>query len=161
VWGRSVAASNPALYAGFIIGVVTSWIPAAALLYVWARRRLRELTPRAPNLLPGAGGHPSSRVIEYRSPASFLGLPLIHIRIGANWSSEPEVVKAWFAICDYAAVGGLFAFGGMALAPIAIGGFALGGLVFGGFAAGGLVYGGFAVGGWAVGGVVSGLMAVG
>jgi hypothetical protein len=99
--------------------------------------------------------------IEFRTRASFLGLPLLHIRLGVNWTKEPEVVKAWIAIGDYAAVGGIFAFGGMAVAPIAIGGFALGGLVFGGFAAGGLVYAGFAVGIWAVGGLVSGLMAVG
>jgi RNA polymerase sigma factor (sigma-70 family) len=161
VSNKGQAASHPALFAGFVIGVVTSWIPAAAILWLWARRRLSQLNPHEGQAVAGGLGIRTSAPIEFRSRASFLGLPLLHVRLGVNWTSGPEVVKAWIAIGDYAAVGGIFAFGGMAVAPIAIGGFALGGLVFGGFAAGGLVYAGFAVGVWAVGGLVSGLMSVG
>jgi RNA polymerase sigma factor (sigma-70 family) len=159
VWARPLAASHPGLFRGFMIGTVTSWIPATAMLLVWTRRKLRQLN--RPGQAQAGNAACSRPVFEYRTRACLLGLPLLHIRLGATWANQREVVKAWIAIADDAAIGGLFAFGGMAIAPICIGGFALGGLVFGGFAAGIACYAGFAVGVWAVGGMASGLMAVG
>lgn len=159
--GRSLADSHPALFAGLMIGVVTSWIPATALLVLWTRRKLHELKAASP-VQAGATANPKTvSPFEYRSQASLLGLPLIHVRLGATWASQRAPVKAWIAIADDAAIGVIFAFGGMAIAPICIGGFAVGGVVFGGFGAGLLCYAGFAVGIWVVGGMVSGLMAVG
>jgi hypothetical protein len=131
------------------------------LLVLWTRRKLRELKASFP---AQAGNTPTPKTVspfEYRSEASLLGLPLIHVRLGATWASQQAPVKAWIAIADDAAIGVIFAFGGMAIAPICIGGFAVGGIVFGGFGAGVLCYAGFAVGVWVVGGMVSGLMAVG
>jgi RNA polymerase sigma factor (sigma-70 family) len=158
---RPLAASHPALFAGLMIGVVTSWIPATALLLLWTRRKLRELNAASGGNAGGAAASKSLASFEYRSKTSLFGLPLIHVRLGASWTSQRDVVKAWVAIADDAAIGVLFAFGGMAVAPVCIGGFALGGVVFGGFGAGVLCYAGFAVGVWVVGGMVSGLMAVG
>ena len=71
------------------------------------------------------------------------------------------MITGWIAIGDGASVGLLFAFGGIAVAPISFGGFALGCMVFGGFALGGLCYAGFALGIWAVGGIATGLFALG
>ena len=156
---RPLAQSHPALFSVLITGVVTVWIPAIALLLYWTRRKLRELDADRP--VSGAKAATSKEpAFEYCSRACLLGLPLIHIRVGGSWSNMQDVVKAWIAIGD-AAVGVIFAFGGMAVAPICIGGFAVGGIVFGGFGAGVLCYAGFAVGVWVVGGMVSGLMAVG
>ena len=153
VWGKSLAMSHPRWFTGVLLGAANSWIPATALLIIWMRRKLRELN---------ASAAPRSRsTFEYRSQAAFLGLPLIHIRLGGTWASRADAVKAWIAIADDLAIGGLFAFGGTAIAPLCLGGFALGGLVLGGFGAGVLCYAGFGIGCWVVGGMVSGMMAVG
>lgn len=157
VWVRSWAIAHPALSSVLLTGVSTLWIPAVAGLLLWTRRRIRELTG-----LSTARGSAEARpaVFEYRSKARLAGLPLLHIRFGGNWASMEDVVKAWIAIGD-TAVGVLFAFGGIALAPVSVGGFAAGGIVFGGFGAGALCYAGFALGIWAVGGLASGLHAIG
>ncbi|HWV98797.1 MAG TPA: sigma-70 family RNA polymerase sigma factor [Candidatus Acidoferrum sp.] len=153
VWGKSLATSHPRLFTGVLLAATNSWIPATALMFVWMRRRLRGLNASV--------ARRSTTTFEYRSKATFLGLPLIHIRLGATWTSQGDAVKAWVAIADDLAIGGLFAFGGTAVAPLCFGGFALGGVVFGGFGAGILCYAGFGIGCWVVGGMVSGVMAVG
>jgi RNA polymerase sigma factor (sigma-70 family) len=157
VWGKSLAVTHPRLFSGVLMGAANSWIPATGLMVLWMRRSLRELNGPA----AGNAARRSRTTFEYRSKASFLGLPLIHIRLGATWASQGDAVKAWVAIADDLAIGGLFAFGGTALAPICFGGFALGGIVFAGFGAGILCYAGFGIGAWVVGGMVSGFMAVG
>jgi RNA polymerase sigma factor (sigma-70 family) len=161
VFLRPQAVSHPSLFAGLMIGTVTSWIPATALLIIWTRRKVRELNADSTATSPGVSASQTATAFEYRSHACLFGLPLIHVRLGGTWASQRGPVKAWIALADDAAIGVIFAFGGMAIAPISIGGFALGGIVFGGFGAGILCYAGFAVGAWVVGGIVSGLMAVG
>jgi hypothetical protein len=154
VWGKSLATSHPRLFTGTLLVMVNAWIPATGLLIIWMRRKLRELN----------GPRSASRgrtTFEFCSQTRFLGLPLIHIRLGSTWASQGDAVQAWIAIADGLAIGGLFAFGGTAIAPICFGGFALGGLVFGGFGVGILCYAGFGIGAWVVGGMVSGVMAVG
>jgi hypothetical protein len=64
-------------------------------------------------------------------------------------------VKAWVAAGDYA-IGALFAFGGVAIAPISIGGVAIGLTSFGGCALGLLSLGGFSLGGWSFGALAFG-----
>ena len=153
---KSLAISHPRLFAGVLLGAVNSWIPAAGLLILWMRSRLRELNATAAPATPR-----SASAFEYRSKASLLGLPLVHIRLGATWTSRGDAVKAWIAIADDLAIGALFASGGIAIAPLCFGGFALGGIVFAGFGAGILGFAGFGIGCWMVGGMVSGIMAVG
>lgn len=99
----------------------------------------------------------ASTAWEYRSPLDLLGLPLVHIRLvsSAGPGGRPAPVKAWFAAGD-TAFGLLFAFGGIAVAPVSVGGLAVGliswgGLALGLFAAGGLAFGGWAFGGLAIG----------
>jgi len=55
----------------------------------------------------------------------------------------------------------IFAFGGMAIAPISFGGFAVGLLTIGGFAVGLVPFGGFSFGPWALGGMAVGWQAFG
>ena len=97
---------------------------------------------------------------EFRTRATFLGLPLIHIRIGDRFDILHEPVRAWIAVANYA-IGGLFAFGGMAMAPVSIGFCAVGLLPFGGLAFGAVALGGFALGGWAFGGLAIGWQSLG
>ena len=97
-------------------------------------------------------------MFEYRSRLTLLGLPLVHIRFRGGLERGP--VKAWIAAGD-AAIGVIFAFGGMAIAPISFGGLAVGILTLGGLAVGVLPFGGFSFGPWAMGGFAVGWQAFG
>src|SRR2546422_7125966 len=91
--------------------------------------------------------------MEYRSSASLLGLPLVHIATGAliDGRYQRGIATAWFAVGDIA-IGVCFACGGVSLGGISLGGVALGLLPIGGFALGLLAVGGLGLGVVAVGG---------
>ncbi len=97
---------------------------------------------------------------EYCSKLSFLGLPLLNIRLGDRFDVLRGPVKGWIAVGN-CAVGGVFAFGGVVAAPICIGGIALGLLSMGGMSIGAGVLGGLAAGGYAMGGIAVGWEAMG
>jgi RNA polymerase sigma factor (sigma-70 family) len=98
---------------------------------------------------------------EYRSQWSLFGLPLVHIRIGDRFAILKKPVKAWIAVGN-AAVGGLFACGGLAIAPLSLGGLSIGILSLGGLSVGIFALGGIALGVWAFfGGLTIGWQAVG
>ncbi len=106
------------------------------------------------------GGVIPKPAFEYCSQIKFLGLPLIHIRIGDRFDILRKPVTGWI-VCANFAVGGLFAFGGVAVAPIGIGGLVIGLIPFGGLVAGIFPLGGLALGIWAFGGVAIGWQAIG
>lgn len=143
--GKSLAQSHPALYVNFWIGMSVAYIIFVVILAFWASRRQR--------MMARAQAAPLEPVFEYKSKLSLLGLPLVHIRIRGGMARGP--VKAWVAAGD-AAIGVIFAFGGMAIAPVSFGGFAVGLLTLGGFAVGLTSFGGFSFGPWAVGGFAMG-----
>src|SRR5581483_2731394 len=91
--------------------------------------------------------------MEYRSKASFLGLPLVHVATGGHSASRYRrgVASAWFAIGDIA-MGVVFACGGIAIGDMSVGGVVIGILPFGGIALGLLAIGGLAFGIMALGG---------
>jgi len=97
---------------------------------------------------------------EYRSRAELFGLPLVHIRIGDRFDFLRKPVKAWVAVGNYA-VGGLLAFGGVAVAPVSVGFLTFGLVPFGGIAFGVLALGGFAAGVWSFGALAIGWESVG
>jgi hypothetical protein len=134
-----------------MIGMGAAYIVVVTVLAVWARRQHRRL--------PVEASHPQvTPLFEYRSKLCLLGLPLVHIRLRGG--IERGLVKAWIAGGD-AAIGVIFAFGGMAVAPISFGGFSAGLLTLGGFAVGLMPFGGFSFGPWALGGVAIGWQALG
>ncbi len=106
-----------------------------------------------------AGGFPAP-AWEYRSKLRLLGLPLIHICIGDRFDILKKPVTAWIAVGNYT-VGALFAFGGVAVAPVSIGFCAVGLVSFGGLALGLLALGGIGLGVWSFGGLVIGWQAWG
>jgi len=159
VWARGLALTQPGLYAALALITGLSWLPGAVVLGVWLKRGITAGT-RASSLPPEPYESAARPAFEYRSSSSLLGLPLVHFRIGGPRAARRKTVKAWIAVGDIA-IGGLFATGGLAIAPVAFGGFALGGVLFGGFGAGVLAYAGFALGIWAMGGVVIGVQAIG
>jgi len=89
---------------------------------------------------------------EYSSRASFLGLPLIHVCINDRFGPIKKPVKAWIAVGDRA-IGGLFAFGGVAIAPVSLGGLAIGIVPVGAVPVGILGIGAFTIAVWAMGGL--------
>jgi hypothetical protein len=96
---------------------------------------------------------------EYRSKLQLLGLPLVHVRFNSS-AGQRAPVKAWIAAGDFA-YGLLFAFGGLAIAPVSVGGIAIGLMPWGGAAIGLFAIGGFALGGWVFGGFALGWQAFG
>ena len=124
---------------GFGIGVAVM----VAGLAAFQRRRADAMTPAA--------------AFEYRSSGGFLGLPWIHVKVGgrAGWM----VSRGWIAISDGTALGGCFAGGPGAIAPLSVGNIALGALALGGIVVGWGGLGGVALGWWAAGGVAVGIKA--
>ena len=98
---------------------------------------------------------------EYRSRLGFLGLPLVHVRLGDRFGNLRKPVKAWIAISQ-SAIGGLFACGGFAVAPVSVGGLSVGLLSFGAVSVGLMAIGGIAAGVWPLfGGLVVGWQSFG
>ena len=91
--------------------------------------------------------------MEYRSKASILGLPLVHIATGAvvDGRYRRGIAMGWLAAGDVA-FGVLFACGGVAIGGITLGGGALGLISIGGVALGLCAVGGLSVGVVALGG---------
>jgi hypothetical protein len=95
--------------------------------------------------------------MEYKSTATLLGLPLIHVAIGPSEGrrSKRGLARGWLAVGDIAfgvigAAGGA-AFGGIALGGIGVGLISLSGLAVALYALGGFSLGIFSIGGLAVG----------
>ena len=103
---------------------------------------------------------PAKPAWEYCSARRLLGWPLLHARMGTGLSRDQTPVKAWIAAGNHA-IGLLFAFGGVAIAPFSIGGLAIGLVPFGGLAFGVLALGGLGIGYWTFGGIVVGWQAFG
>ncbi len=148
--GASLVESHSFVFVTLVLCLAAAYITALTAFSIWCyRARRRLLADFTPAEIATA---PRTAVWEYRSHFHLLGLPLLHMRIGDRMG---QPLRAWIAIGD-CAFGGLFAFGGIAVAPISIGGCALGLFSFGGFALAVIASGGMAVGGWAFGGLAIG-----
>jgi RNA polymerase sigma factor (sigma-70 family) len=145
-WGTASGKVRPATFVGTI--ATFAFITIAAFTFMGFRhwKHARHLAISAP----------SKTAWEYRSRIEIFGLPLVNIRVGG----PQQAVKGWIA-AGGCAVGGLFAFGGVAIAPLSIGGLSLGLLSWGGMALGLLAMGGVTVGGWVFGGMAVGWKAYG
>jgi len=101
-----------------------------------------------------AGGY----IVEYKSPVTIFGLPLVHVAAGIDpVTMTPRVAKGIIAIGTIAV--GVIAVGSVATGLIAVGGVALGLLTAVGAVAmgAGLSVGGVAFGAVAIGGVAFGV----
>ncbi|HVU23725.1 MAG TPA: RNA polymerase sigma factor [Opitutus sp.] len=101
---------------GWMFVLIGVWVIGAVWLSVRARCRMERFMAGVPKPAPGA-----ARGFEARSEITWLGLPLFHVRIGSRPVRNAPVVKGWIAISDRRAVGGLFAFGPIAVAPLSMG----------------------------------------
>lgn len=137
-------------YGAFIF--VTAW--RFGFKFVKMRDEERKLHPEAFLV------EPLPHVWEYRSRAAFLGLPLIHWRVGKRPGEKLRPAVGWIALGEIA-YGILYASGGVAVGGIAMGGASVGILSFGGFGVGLVAFGGMALGGIAFGGAAIGMIASG
>lgn len=113
-----------------------------------------------------AGGGPAGYNIvhmNYQSSLRLLGLPLVHVAIGAfeEGHAGRGVARGWIALGDVA-LGVLVAVGGISCGTLSVGGLSVGLLAVGGLALGGVAVGGAAIGAAACGGLAVGyLVAIG
>ncbi len=114
------------------------------------RRRLAQV------LADKYNGHFPKAALEYCSHWHLLGWPLLHVRMGDRFDIVRPPVKAWIAIGGSHSIGLIFAWGGVAVAPVSVGGIAIGVLPLGAIAAGLIPVGAMVLGGWAYGGLAFG-----
>jgi hypothetical protein len=153
IWAKQIIRDHHLVYSSLIVGLVlpfTFMIFASGIFWLRAPRKfLADLAAK------GVTVNPARPAWEYRSKFALLGLPFIHIRMSGGLTVPVVPVKAWIAAGDYA-VGLLFAFGNLAIAPVSIGALAIGLMSFGGCAVGLLSLGGFSLGVWSLGALAFG-----
>jgi RNA polymerase sigma factor (sigma-70 family) len=156
VFGRQFLHPHPILFATALTGISGAFV--FAIIRLAMRSDLMFQKFRVEEAALGANA-PAKPAWEYRSRFELLGLPFIHIRLSSTDNFHTPV-KAWFAAGN-SAIGVLFAFGRVAVAPVSIGALAIGLMPWGGLALGIFAIGGFALGGWAFGGFVFGWQSFG
>jgi RNA polymerase sigma factor (sigma-70 family) len=155
-WGRPLIEISPVLFAGLMVTLVVG----NCILFVFrVRKHIAagvQMSAEAVSL--GCTSQVQPPKWEYRTRLEWFGWPLLHIRFG-GWlggrfdqriRKAKTPVKAWIAITDGVAIGFLFAYGGLAIAPVSVGAMAFGLFSFGAFAVAGLAVGGICAGVWAV-----------
>jgi len=156
IFSGKLVRTHPLLFIFGLTSLVAGYVCAAIRMGRWANgmfrkmRQEREATGATVSIKPAW---------EYRSRLELLGLPFVHVRFNTS-AAQRTPVKAWIAAGDFA-FGLLFAFGGLAIAPVSIGGVAIGLLSCGGAAVGLFAVGGFALGVWTFGGFAFGWRAFG
>ncbi len=156
VFSEKLAHPHPLVFTFILMSLVAGFIGTAARMGVWANRMFRKVRREQDALNSTA---PAKPAWEYRSRFELLGLPFVHIRLSSS-AQKRTPVKAWIAGGDFA-FGVLFAFGGLAIAPVSVGGIVIGLLSVGGLATGVFALGGFALGGWVFGGFAMGWQSFG
>ncbi len=150
---------HPAFLAWAIIGVAFGYGVLILWLALWTLSRQRRIALEEAARLSAGVVSSGTRSIEYRSPWTLFGWPLIHIHFGGA-GGQRATAKGWIA-CGNVAYGILFACGGRAMGAVSTGGIAVGGIAIGGCSLGLLTYGGMAFGLFATGGLAAGYMACG
>ncbi|MBC7368152.1 MAG: sigma-70 family RNA polymerase sigma factor [Undibacterium sp.] len=141
--------SPPLHYLVLALGIVT-----AVWTAVLAKRRVNRIVPGDVPMFftkPTDDGRP---VFEHRSAMTVLGLPVVHVRVGSKRGWARPTVKAWIAVSDGRALGGLFALGTGAMAPVNMGIGSVGILSLGVFSVGFCAMG-LAAAGWVSAGVAA------
>ncbi len=152
-----IFSQHPVLYVTALAGLILTFAVIQVSMAVRSGARFKKFYAERAALEPNVTAKPAW---EYRSRFELLGLPFIHIRLNNVTCEMRSPVKAWIA-GGPCAIGVLFAFGGLAVAPVSFGGWAIGLLPVGGFVLGIFAVGGFALGAFAAGGFAFGVWAFG
>jgi RNA polymerase sigma factor (sigma-70 family) len=141
------------------------WLSVTIARYTRETRLVRaEEERRQPELFRQAQAGLARRAFEYRSRATLLGLPLVHIRY-APPQEDSGPALGWIAVGDRA-VGVLFALGamsagGVSVGTVSVGVVAVGAVSVGVVSLGGVAFGLLALGSLAAGGVALGAFSIG
>ena len=157
-FGRPPQFSFAARYGIVFMGAVITFLVSVLVNMITTNAERKRYYTRI--LSDDHGGVFPKPAFEYRSRATFLGLPLVHIRFGDRFDALKKPVKAWIAVGNFA-IGGLIAFGGIVAAPFGVGLFSFGLLPFAGIAIGLVPVGGIAIGGWTYGALAIGWQSLG
>jgi RNA polymerase sigma factor (sigma-70 family) len=165
LWGLKEAAlrwwEQRAVFAAICQVLVVGFVVLAPLglvrLMAYFRRLRSDERRRHPELFAAERDRVGSRAGVYRSRATVFGVPLVHVRFSSPDVGEGPVV-GWIAAGDRA-YGLLFAWGGLAVAPVSVGAFAVGFLSVGAVSVGVIGLGTFGTGLLAVGGIAVGFKA--
>jgi len=137
------------------MGLVGLW-QMTVLFLAWRNfRKLKSLEGTSPMT---HWEPPHAFSCRWESGIRFLGLPLVSVATGSAIDQKTTIfgkARGWIAIGDFA-LGGLFAMGGVAIAPISLGGIACGFLSIGGITLGMLALGTVAFGFLGIGGIALG-----
>jgi len=151
--GDSLIKKSPSLFVSLMTGLILGYPLLLIPFCIWFYRAVRKSALELPTA--EVVTRPENPAWEYRSSFQLLGLPFIHLRTGGWQSGRPvkvqKPVKAWIAVTDGVAFGVLFAYGGVAIAPVSIGACAIGLFSYGAMAVGALAVGGYGFGIWAFG----------
>lgn len=165
LWGLTQAAlrwwEQRAVFATICQVLIVSFVVAAPIglvrLMAFFRQLRSDERQRHPELFAAERDRVGSSAGVFRSRATLFGVPLLHVRFASPDAGEGPVV-GWIAAGDRA-YGLLFAWGGLAVAPVSVGAFAVGFLSVGAVSVGVIGLGTFGTGLLAIGGVAVGLKA--
>jgi RNA polymerase sigma factor (sigma-70 family) len=156
--GKSYWHTHPRMLTVGLLSSTFAFLAVVAPYSFWINRTQRRIRKQE------TAGKPSfssqSRPYEYRSPRTFLGLPLLHIRLNCVEAGKTLPAKGWIAVGNRA-YGILFAAGTFAVGVISCGPVAVGALAGGAFGIGLFAFGGLAIGVAAIGGAAVGYIAFG
>ena len=115
--------ANASVYASvsqfLVLGFVVSYIVLVVSMLTRTQRLRAQERIFNPNAFLGQADQVGSKQREYKSRFCLAGIPLLHFRFGMRESSDKPVV-GWVAGGDQA-YGLLFAWGGVAIAPVSVG----------------------------------------
>jgi RNA polymerase sigma factor (sigma-70 family) len=135
------------------------WIVVMLARYTLETRRVRAEQRRLHPELFAERTLGSGAAFEYRSRATLLGLPLVHVRyVPAEVDAAPAL--GWIAVGDRA-VGILFALGAMAFGGVSVGSVSAGVIAVGGVSLGVVSLGAVSVGILVLGSIAAGVVAIG
>ncbi len=131
IWLRDLALAREearvgitALSQALILGGFFVWPWALLRLLRYTRAMRTEERALHPGFFQRSVDQPGSRAGEYRSRSALFGIPWVRIRFAPPEAGDPPVL-AWIAGGDRA-YGLLFAWGGVAVAPLSIGAVSIG-----------------------------------
>lgn len=144
-----------------LIALFIVMMPVATYRILKAQRMLRSAERlRHPELFKAARDKVGSKAGEYRSRATLFGVPLVHARFAKPEIGDPPVF-GWIAMGGDCTYGLLFAWGGLAVAPISVGIVSVGVVTVGALGFGVLGIGMVGIGWAAFGSIGIGVDAVG
>lgn len=165
--GEEYVARNTERFVAYVVGISVTYMAALMAVILFSNRRLARIRREESSgdaREEGEETKPSAQAkfspFEYRSAWTFLGLPLIHVRLGHGVGFKSRPAVGWIAVGDLA-VGIILSCGGVAVGGISMGGAAVGLVSMGGAGLGVLSMAGLAMGYWAAGGVAVGYLAIG